>query len=179
MSKRALLVIDMLNDFLLPGAPLEVPAGRNIIPCILEEIKAAREGGVPVIYLCDNHAPDDPEFVKWPAHCVSGTKGAEVVDELSPEEGDIVVPKTRYSGFFKTDLDGILKNLDVSELTLTGILTNICVLFTSCDAFMRGFNLRIPEQCVAALTVEEHTFALDQVGKLMDAEIIRKAGHVG
>ena len=68
MSKRALLVIDMLNDFLLPGAPLEVPAGRDIIPCILEEIKAAREGDFPVIYLCDNHTPDDPEFVKWPAH---------------------------------------------------------------------------------------------------------------
>ena len=172
MSNRALIVIDMLNDFLLPGAPLEVPAGREIIPCVLAEIKAAREKGVPIIYLCDNHAPDDPEFVKWPPHCVTGTKGAEVVHDLAPHEGDIVIPKTRYSGFFGTDLECILQDLHVSDLTLTGILTNICVLYTSCDAFMRGFRLKIPERCVAALTGEEHAFALEQIQKLMDAEII-------
>lgn len=172
MPGHALLVIDMLRDFLDPGAPLEVPAGREVIPCIAEEIRNARTRGVQVIYICDNHAPDDPEFVKWPPHCIRGTEGADIVAELAPGAGDIVIPKTRYSGFFDTNLEDILKGLGVRKLTVTGILTNICVLFTSCDAFMRGYSLRIPKKCVAALTTEEHENALGQILQLMEAEIV-------
>ena len=172
MAGNALLVIDMLNDFLLPGAPLEVPLGRGAIPCIADRIADARREEVPVIYICDNHTPDDPEFSAWPPHAVKGTEGAKVVHELMPLKGDIVVPKTKYSGFFGTDLEKILKELEVTELTITGILTNICVLFTSCDAFMRGYSIKVPETCVASLTEEEHRFALDQMEKLMEAEVV-------
>lgn len=173
MAKRALLVIDMLNDFLLPGAPLEVPEGRGAIPCIASEINRARLEGVPVIYICDNHAPDDPEFTKWPPHCIRGTEGSEVVSELTPAEGDIVVPKTKYSGFYGTDLEEILRGLGVKNLTMTGILTDICILFTSCDAFMRGYSIQIPENCVAALSEEDHRTALNQIERLMEAEVVR------
>ncbi len=173
MGKKALLVIDMLKDFLLPGAPLEVPMGRDTVPCIAELIAEARRESIPVIYLCDNHAPDDDEFDTWPPHAVKGTAGAEVVPELAPADGDILVPKTRYSGFFGTDLEPTLTDLGASELIITGILTNICVLFTACDAFMRGYRITIPERCVAALTEEEHRHALGQIEKLMEAEILR------
>ena len=173
MSRKALLVIDMLNDFLLPGAPLEVPAARDIVPSIAHRIDRARQEGVPVIYLCDNHAPDDPEFEAWPPHAVAGTPGAEVIEELRPQPADTVVPKTRYSGFFHTDLEKVLRDLEAEELIITGILTNICVLYTSCDAFMRGYRIVVPESCVASLTAEENRFALDQMAKLMEAEIGR------
>lgn len=173
MAKKALLIIDMLNDFLLPGAPLEVPKGREAIPCIGSEIRRARLEEVPIIYICDNHAPDDPEFAKWPPHCIRGTEGSEVVRDLLPREGDIIVPKTSYSGFYGTDLEEILKDLGVEKLTVTGILTDICILFTSCDAFMRGYSIQIPESCVAALSDEDHNTALSQIERLMEAEVVR------
>ena len=78
--KKALLVIDMLNDFVRKGAPLEVPEARRVLPVIRAEIDKARREGSRVIYLCDRHRPDDPECEKfgWPPHAVKGTPGAEV-----------------------------------------------------------------------------------------------------
>src|SRR5271169_515083 len=112
MPKEALLIMDMLNDFVLPGSPLEVPETRRVIPAIKREIQRARQEGNPVIYVCDAHAVDDKEFSKfgWPAHAVKGTKGGRVVDELKPEVVDIIVEKTSYAGFYQTRLDEILKD---------------------------------------------------------------------
>jgi nicotinamidase-related amidase len=95
----ALIVVDMLNDFVLPGAPIEVPAARAILPAIRRRIDQAREAGMPVLYLCDAHAEDDPEFRIWPAHAVKGTVGAAIVDELKPRPEDLIVEKTTYSAF--------------------------------------------------------------------------------
>jgi len=118
MKNEALLVIDMLNDFVLPGAPLEVPETRSVIKNIRREIDAARAQGKPVIYICDTHASDDKEFTKfgWPPHAVKGTAGAEVVAELKPAPGDTVIPKTTYSGFFGTTLEETLKKQGVKGL---------------------------------------------------------------
>lgn len=98
MKREALLVIGMVNDFVLPDAPLEVPETREVLPNIRREIGSGPGGVMPILYLCDDHAPDDKEFRKfgWPAHAVRGTKGAEVVDELKPApndtEGIIMLP---------------------------------------------------------------------------------------
>src|SRR3972149_4392429 len=102
MPKKALLIIDMLNDFVLPGSPLEVPDTRKIIPNIQREIAKARQEGNAVIYVCDTHDPNDKEFSKfnWPPHAVIGTQGAKVIDELKPQKGDIIIEKTSYSGFY-------------------------------------------------------------------------------
>src|SRR5512144_2429406 len=131
--KEALLVLDLLNDFVLPGAPLEVPDTRKIIPVVKKEIERAHAAGMPVIYICDAHAPDDEEFLKfgWPAHAVKGTTGARVVDELKPAKDDIVIYKTKYTGFYGTNLDETLKRLGIDTLRLTGTVTHICVLFTA------------------------------------------------
>ncbi len=165
--KKALLVIDMLNDFVREGAPLEVPQTRRIIPNIARRIEEARAKGVPVVYICDSHREDDPEFKVWPRHAVRGTEGAEVVDELRPKEGDMVVPKVSYSGFFQTDLDDRLRSLGVEELILTGCVTNICVLYTAVDAYMRGYYVDVPEDSVAALDPEDHRFALRQIKEVL------------
>src|SRR5512133_451378 len=128
MKKEALLVIDMLNDFVLPGAPLEVLDIRNVIKSIQQEVNIARLAGRPVIYVCDAHAPDDREFSRfgWPAHAVKATKGAEIIDELAPLPGDVVVKKDTYSSFYGTNLEVILKDLEVDSLRLTGCVTHIC-----------------------------------------------------
>mgnify|MGYP001570023281 FL=1 len=172
MPQKTLLIIDMLDDFVLPGAPLEVPDTRKIIPNIGREIIKARGAGYPVVYVCDSHAPDDREFQIWPRHCVKGTKGAQVVDELEPEPKDIVVEKTTYSGFFNTRLEEVLRSLGVTDLIITGCVTNICILFTASDAVLRGYNVTVPKDCVAGLNKEDHEFGLRQMEKVLKVNII-------
>lgn len=172
MSKKALLVIDMLNDFLLEGAPLEVPKGREIIPALKGKIEEARKEGTSIIYICDSHDKDDEEFKVWPPHAISGTEGAEVIKELQPEKKDYIIKKKRYSGFFGTELDVTLKKLGVEELIITGLVTNICVLYTTADAVMRSYQVTIPKDSVAALNEEEGQFALNQMKNILKAKII-------
>lgn len=162
MPREALLILDMLNDFVLPGAPLEVPETRRVIPAIKREIQLARQAGNPVIYVCDAHAADDREFSKfgWPAHAVKGTKGSNVVDELMPGAGDIIIEKTSYAGFYRTRLDDILKDLGVGSLRLAGTVTHICVLFTAYDAVVRDYAVTVVEDGVAGLAKEDHDAAL-------------------
>ena len=172
MSLKTLLIIDMLSDFVLPSAPLEVPDTRKIIHNIEREIIRARAEGYPVVYVCDAHAPDDKEFQIWPRHCVKGSKGAQVIDELEPEPKDTVVEKTTYSGFFNTRLDEVLKSIGATELIITGCVTNICILYTSSDAVLRGYNVTVPKDCVAGLNKEDHEFALRQMEKVLKVKVI-------
>jgi len=164
---KALLIVDMLKDFIDEGAPLHVPAGKGIVEHIAGEIRYAREKGRPIIYLCDRHAPDDPEFEVWPPHAVSNTPGAEVIDELKPRPGDHVIEKAYYYGFFKTRLESLLEELDIEEVLICGVVTNICVLYTAVDALQRGLRVIVPETCVAALDERDHEFALRQINEIL------------
>ncbi|MEW6162862.1 MAG: isochorismatase family cysteine hydrolase [Nitrospirota bacterium] len=174
MAEEALLIIDMLNDFVLKDAPLEVPETRKVIPNIKREIKKARAEGTPIIYICDTHAPDDKEFSKfgWPPHAVKGTRGAEVVDELKPQEGDIVVEKTTYSGFYNTNLDETLKRLEIDSLRLTGCVTHICVMFTASDAVLRDYKVTVVGDSVAGLSKEDHDAALRIMKNVLGVRIM-------
>lgn len=172
MVKQAYLVIDMLNGFVLPAAPLEVPKAREIIPNLKEKIMQMRREKIPVIYISDAHKKNDPEFKIWPVHCVKGTKGADIVEELKPGKDDYLVTKTTYSGFFKTKLEYLLKRLKIKRLIVSGILTNICVLYTVSDAVLRGYEVTVLKNCVAGLTEEEHNFALQQMEKVLKAKIV-------
>jgi nicotinamidase-related amidase len=126
-QQKALLVVDMLNDFVLEGAPLRIPAASDIIAAIKRRIGNARNRGIPVVHICDAHDPDDREFEVWPPHAVAGTRGAEVVDELKPAAGDIRVAKKRFSGFYQSELDEALSRLGASHLMVTaGITVSPC-----------------------------------------------------
>jgi len=179
MKKEALLVIDMLNDFVLPGAPLEVPDTRRIIKNIQEEVDRARAAGRPVIYVCDAHAPDDREFAKfgWPAHSVRGSKGAEVIDELAPGPGDMVVRKNTYSGFYQTRLDDVLKLLGVDSLRLTGCVTHICIMITASDAVLRDYRVTVVEDGVAGIAQEDHEAALRIMKNVMGVMLVKGGGQ--
>jgi nicotinamidase/pyrazinamidase len=178
MKKEALLVIDMLNDFVLRGAPLEVPETRTVLPGIQQEVKSARLAGRPIIFICDAHAPDDREFSRfnWPAHAVRGTKGAEVIDELAPRPGELVVHKNTYSGFYNTGLDEALKKLGVDSLRLTGCVTHICVLFTASDAVLRNYEVAVVEDGVAGLSREDHDAALRIMKNVMAVKLVKAGG---
>ncbi|MBN2496442.1 MAG: cysteine hydrolase [Deltaproteobacteria bacterium] len=170
---KALLIIDMLNDYIEEGSPREVPAGRWIIENIAGEIRYAREKGRPIIYLCDRHSENDLEFEYRPPHAIEGTRGAEVIEALSPQSGDHVVPKCAYSGFYGTGLEELLDELEIDELLICGVTTNICVLYTAMDALQRGLNVTVPETCVAALNEEDHRFALRQINDVLK-QIVRE-----
>lgn len=171
---EALLVIDMLKDFVLPGAPLEVPETRAIIPALRKQVAMARQAGRPVIYVCDAHAVDDPEFSRmgWPPHAVRGTDGARVIDPLAPGELDPVIEKTGYSGFHQTGLEGLLQSLGIQRLTLTGCVTNICVFYTAYDAVIRGYEVTVPTDCVAAIAAEDGAFALRQMSAVLGVKVV-------
>lgn len=174
MPKEALLIIDMLNDFVLEGAPLEVPETRRVIPVIKKEIKEAKAKGNPVIYICDAHDKDDKEFTKfgWPAHAVKGTNGAEIVDELKPEKDDIIIEKTTYSGFYNTRLDKILKKLGVKNLRLTGCVTHICVMFTASDAVLRDYKVAVVKGGVAGLAKEDLDAAMRIMKNVLGVKVV-------
>ena len=167
MGQKAFIIIDMLNDFVQPGAPLEVPKARDIIPHIKKRVEEARNKGIPIIYLCDHHQPDDKEFNVWLAHAVKSTEGAEIVDELKPHEEDYAVPKISYSAFYNTALEELLNKLKSDELIITGVVTNICILYTAMDALARGYKVDVPEDSVAALNQEDHKFAIRQIKEVL------------
>ncbi len=162
----------MLNDFVLENAPLQTPNVRDIIFCIQKQKSEAIKNKHIVIYICDSHDSDDEEFKIWPKHCIKGTKGAEIIDELKPYDNDIIIEKTRYSGFFNTKLDSVLKEKNIKNLILTGLLTNVCVMYTAADAVSRNYNVTVPENCVTALDEKTHKFALNQLKNVHNAEII-------
>ena len=124
----------MLNDFVNKGATLEVPMARTIIRNIKKEINKARKRHIPIIYCCDAHRENDPEFKLWPGHAVKGTEGAAVIKQLEPHKEDYKVKKTNYSCFYKTTLDKLLKKIRDDPPDTTGVVTNICILYTTAEA---------------------------------------------
>lgn len=170
---KALLIIDMLNDFVKPDGALYCgKKAEEIISEIAKLKKEFKEQGYPVIYLCDAHEPEDEEFSAFPPHCIKGTKGAQVVEELSPDSTDLVIYKTRFSGFYRTNLEAILRSLGIKELYLTGVCTSICVMDTAADAFYRGFKIKVPIKAVADFDEEFHNFALKRLKKIYQADLI-------
>jgi len=176
MEKSALIIIDMLEDFVREEAPLEVPSTRAIIPFLQKEIKKARKLKIPIIYVCDAHSKDDIEFKKygWLPHCIKGTEGARIIEELKPEEGDIIVEKKTYSGFYNTELEKVLREKNIENLYLTGCVTHICVLFTASDAVLRGFNVYVLEGGVAGLDEEDHKAGLRIMKNVLGVKIIKE-----
>lgn len=172
IGSKALLVIDMLNDFVLDGAPLKVLKIERIIEPIKREIEKARSEGYHVVYLCDSHEENDREFELFPPHAIRNTEGSKIIEELKPQGNDIIVRKNTFSGFFNTDLDEILKKLSVKKLIVTGDVTNICILYTVAGAVMRGYKVDVVKDAVIGLNKRDHSFALDQMKRVLKVNII-------
>lgn len=169
---RALLIVDMLKDFVYDWGSLKVDGAKDIIPYIKslrDEFSKSRE---PVIYLCDNHSKDDAEFKLWPPHCVEGTPGAEVVDELKPDTDNFVIKKTTYSGFFGTNLHELLQNLKIDEVYIVGVAMNICVHYTAVDARMLGYKVTVPLKGVRGLTREDEEYMVKQFKNVLNINVI-------
>mgnify|MGYP002395794332 CR=1 FL=1 len=170
---RVILVIDMLRGFLEPGHPLYCGArARNIIPSIQKLLEQETRAGAKILYLCDHHKPDDPEFKMFPPHCIQGTPEAEIIPELSPYPGEII-PKRNFSGFYDTPLEKKLKSLNPKTIVVCGVCTNICVLHTVADARNRGYEVEVPVDCVASSEEKAHFFALEHMEKVLGAKLVK------
>ncbi len=169
-KKCAVLVVDMLNDF-VTGA-LKCDRGLEIVPKTAELLRAAREKGVPVIFCNDAHLKNvDHELKLWGDHAIAGTKGAEVIPELELCERDYVVPKRRYSGFFHTDLDLLLHELGVNTVIMTGLHTHMCVRHTSADAYQVGYDIVVAKDATNSFTAEDYESGLRYLKEVYGAEI--------
>jgi nicotinamidase-related amidase len=172
---EALVVVDMQKDFCYPEGALYAGDGvKEIFSPLREVIRSARES-MPVIFTQDWHRKDDNEFKIWPPHCIVNTEGAEVIDELQAGEEDFYIKKRRYSAFYGTDLDLVLKELGVDSLILTGVLTNICVLHTAADAVSRGYKVKLLKDCTFALTEYEFNYAIYHMEKVLNVDISESA----
>jgi len=169
---NAVLVVDMLRGFMEEGYPLYIGEGpRRILPNIQNLLNKELARGSKIIYLCDNHDPDDLEFEMFPPHCIAGTDEAEIIPELFDYEGEII-PKKRYSGFFGTNLETKLAELKPEKIIICGVLTNICVMHTTADARNRDYEVEIPVDCVASPDEAAHNFALEHMDNVLGAKLV-------
>ncbi len=175
MDKPAVILVDMLNDFVT--GKLEIKRAKNIIQPLQRLVVAARKNNVPVIYSNDAHYPQDVEVTrKWGDHAIKGTEGAKVIPELEPDPAtDYIVEKRTYSGFFDTGLDSLLRSLFKGEgaktVVLGGLHTHMCVRHTAADAFFRGYKIVVASDGVEAFTAEDHAQGLKYLEAVYNAKI--------
>jgi nicotinamidase-related amidase len=197
LKRPAVLVIDMLNDFV--KGKLKCDRATRIIPNVKQLLENARERQIPIFYCNDEHLPIDTYEMKlWGPHAMKGTEGAKMIDDLKPSDGnkmedmtktktktktteEYVIPKRTYSAFDGTGLDkalrGIYDGKGADTLIITGLHTNICDRHTCYDAFVRGFNIIVPEDGVEAFTEEEHKSGLEYMKRVYGAKI-KKVGDI-
>jgi nicotinamidase/pyrazinamidase len=178
--RPAIIIVDMVKDSFRKEHRLPITQeAQPLIPRINYLLQQGRALGIPIIFACDSFLPDDFIFRgKMKPHSIRGTEGAEVTDQLEVHKEDIILPKRRFSAFFKTDLDQTLRTWGCNTVVVGGITTNVCVLMTAMDALCHDFSAILLEDCCTAHKREVHEttienyrkFALYPLFRIMTAE---------
>jgi nicotinamidase-related amidase len=179
-KKHALVVIDMLNDFIGPKATLRCESGEDIVSEIRKAVDFSHENGIQVIHVQEAHRENDRDFRVRPVHAIKGTWGSQFIPELQPEEdkGDYVVQKRRHSAFSYTDFDLFLREEEIDTVVLTGVWTNVCVRSTASDALYHGYNIVCLSDATASKDDDMHVSGLRDIalfGEVMTTEEYMKA----
>lgn len=170
-SKTALLIIDMISDFSFDDGEKLLEHAEPVAENILQLKKEAEKNGIPSVYINDNFGKWQSDFQKLLKHCRSkSSRGKKIAKLLAPNQNDYFVLKPKHSAFYSTTLDLLLEYLEVETLILTGIATDICILFTANDAYMRDFALFVPRDCVAANEESENEHTLKYLEKVLEAD---------
>jgi ureidoacrylate peracid hydrolase len=149
-EKTAMIVVDMQNDFVQEGAPIEIPRARAMVPRLNRLLNVCRAHQIPVIYIHHvirggdidaGRLADHHEAIRNNQAIIAGTPNVEIYDELKPQPGDLVVAKPRYSAFYGTDLEAILRSKGIDTLIISGTVTNVCCESTTRDAFSRDYKV--------------------------------------
>ena len=179
------LVVDMINGFMDPNAPLYCGnKAREIIPNIqklLKDYEATNPNAYRTLYICDQHETIDAEFQLFSPHCIKGTKECEVTPELIDPVLKVSYNfhyKNTYSAFSNPKLESFLDRLlpfTPNKIVICGVCTDICVLHTTLDAVRRGYKVEVREDCVASFNEEAHKWALDHMEKVLGVKVIRSS----
>jgi biuret amidohydrolase len=164
-ERTAMIVVDMENDFVAEGAPLETPAAREMVPKLAEALSSCRAAGIKVIYTTHLHRRDGSDLglfrfappIADGLALAEGTRGVEIYAELAPRSDEHVIAKHRFSGFFGTDLDMILRGWGIDTVIISGTTTENCCHATARDALFRDYK-------VVFLSDATATFDYDDVG---------------
>lgn len=149
-DKTAMIVVDMQNDFVREGAPIEIPRARDMVPELNRLLDTCREHKIRVIYIHHvirggdidaGRLADHHEAVRNNKALLAGTENVEIYDALKPRPGDLLVPKPRYSAFHGTDLEAILRSQGIDTLIIGGTVTDVCCQSTARDAFSRDYKV--------------------------------------
>lgn len=171
-SAAALLLIDLISDFDFPNGERLAANAEAIAPAVAELKARARAARIPAIYANDNFGRWTSDFRRLVEHCAAdGARGRLIAQMLAPADDDYFVLKPKHSGFFSTTLELLLRYLHAETLILAGLTTDVCVMFTANDAYMREYRLWIPADCCAAVQSRDHEYALDYMRRVLDANI--------
>jgi nicotinamidase-related amidase len=163
-GRSALLVVDMQKFFLDPASPSFTCGGLAILPKLKELIQAFRHVNLPVIFTRHVHHPGllDAGLMGWwwQGMCLEGTPESEVHPALAPQPGEKEILKHRYSAFYNTDLETILRCMKIEDLVITGIMTNMCCESTARDAYFRDYRVFFLADGTGSITEEMHLASL-------------------
>jgi biuret amidohydrolase len=149
-EKTAMIVVDMQNDFVQKGAPIEIPRARAMVPRLNRLLDVCRAHKIPVIYIHHvirggdidaGRLADHHEAIRNNKAIIAGTRNVEIYEGLKPHPEDLVVAKPRYSAFYGTDLEAILRSKGIDTLIISGTVTNVCCESTTRDAFSRDYKV--------------------------------------
>ena len=173
-AKTALILLDVITDFEFEDGDVLLKQTRTMAPHLARLALRARKAKLPVIYVNDNFGKWQEDFKTMSDHFMrTEAKGHKVVEMLRPGADDYYVLKPHRSAFYSTTLELLLRDLKARTLIITGITTDICVLFTANDAYMRGFDLHIPTDCVAAVRPSHTKQALEFIERVLKADTRR------
>lgn len=182
MSLQALLIIDMQNDFVRAGMPMQVAGADTVIGPVRAALDLFRREGLVVIHIVRVHRKDgsDVEIIRrerfgQAPFAVEGTNGAAIISELSPAPGELVIKKVRMSGFIGTELDLVLRTLGVDTVVVCGIQTPNCIRTTVFDAIAYNYRVWIVEDATGAQTDEIHQANVRDMAAI-GVRVIRVAG---
>jgi nicotinamidase-related amidase len=186
-SPVVLLVIDAINDFTFEEGRQVLASALPMARRIRRLKRLARRVGIPTVYVNDNFGRWRSDFRSLVAHCLRA-RGRAVTRLLRPDQRDYFVLKPKHSGFYCTTLELLLEHFEARTLILTGLLADSCILFTAHDAHMRGYNLVVPPDCVAARAAEDTDRALAQLRRALKGDtrpstaldlkrLVRRAGR--
>ncbi|HEY3112418.1 MAG TPA: isochorismatase family cysteine hydrolase [Gemmatimonadaceae bacterium] len=164
----ALILIDVINDMEFDSGEAlcrnALPAARNLARLR----NRAKDAGVPVIYVNDNFGKWRSDFRQQLGHVLEdGVRGQPIAKLLRPDEQDYFVLKAKHSGFYHTQLDLLIDYLQVRTVVLAGFATDMCVLFTASDAYLRDLDIIVPPDCSASATIEHHEGALEHMSRVL------------
>ncbi len=178
MPKTALLIVDMVRDFTHPEGKVFYPKNREIAPKIRELLDACREAGLLVVFMQHRYRKGKPDrnLAAMRPCCIEGTKGIEIDELLRPLEGEYVIPKRRYSSFYGTDLDLVLRENGIKNVLIVGTKTNCCINATALDSYYREYNAYVISDCVGTDDESTNEIYLRDIGKYIGS--VRTSGEI-